>query len=139
MMNAGANDCGRFRGTRRWRWPVPPGCSSASGPAARPAFGSRTPRWPRCQTITDRAHRRQKSGIDGTTGECPGVELRALVTMNDGLAVWPTLVNGHAQRVGNDPSFTANLPPGLDSSDVESTESWWGRSLRTARVHGERF
>src|SRR2546427_2363921 len=32
--------------------------------------------------------------------------------MNDGLAVWPTLVNGHAQRVGNDPGFTANLPPG---------------------------
>jgi hypothetical protein len=38
-----------------------------------------------------------ESGIDGTTGERPGAELRALVTMNDGLALWPTLVNGPAR------------------------------------------
>src|SRR6266699_5717507 len=34
-------------------------------------------------------------------GERPGAELRALVTVNDGLALRPALVNSHAERVGD--------------------------------------
>src|SRR5439155_2355596 len=53
------------------------------------------------ETVTDRAHRWQKSRVDGSTSKCPRSELSALVAVNHGAVGRAALVDCHAESVGD--------------------------------------
>src|SRR6266852_756435 len=52
------------------------------------------------ETVADRAHRWQKSRVDGSSSECPRSELSALVAVNHGAVGRTALVDCHAESVG---------------------------------------
>ena len=52
--------------------------------------------------LADGTHRREQPGVDGATCERPRRELRPLVAVDDRVPTRPALVDGHAQRIGDE-------------------------------------
>ena len=53
------------------------------------------------KTVADRARRGQKSRVDGSSSECPGSELSALVAVHHRAVGRAALVDCHAKGVGD--------------------------------------
>jgi len=65
------------------------------------------------ETIPDRTHWGEQTGVEGSPGERPRGELRALVAVNNGASVGSALVDCHPERVGHERSSrsTVDRPP----------------------------